>query len=66
MPSSNGLKTKAQTMGLSLVANEINKESNELYQGSVEHLGGFAPFIYTDAGGGLKDKPFIVNNCVVI
>jgi hypothetical protein len=57
---------KARAMGVPLVANEIEDIMAPFYSGKVEHLGGYAPFIYSDAAGGIKEGAFTTPDCKVL
>lgn len=57
-------KEKAKAMGLCLVSQDIRTEVP--YNGTVTFLGGFAPFVYSDAGGGMQSGPFTVEDCYVL
>jgi hypothetical protein len=54
---------KAKEMNIPLVSKEVG--AGDLYKGTVEFLGGRAPFVYTDAGGGVKNgqNSFIIEGC---
>ena len=57
---------KAKTMNLSLVSKEIGM--GKPYAGKVQFLGGFAPFIYSDACGGVMNglSEFQVAGCYTL
>ncbi|NGX43631.1 MAG: hypothetical protein K940chlam7_01929, partial [Chlamydiae bacterium] len=52
---------KAKKMGVPLVSKEIG--SGPRYEGTVEFLGGPAPFVYSDATRGENSGPFKVEGC---
>lgn len=59
---------KAIAMGIPLVSIEVGNEVKSPYRGSdydgnVTFLGGLAPFVYTDAGGGVHSTPFSLSKC---
>jgi hypothetical protein len=55
---------KAKEMSIPLVAKETSQE--KLYEGTVKHLGGLAPYLYSDASGGVKNQPFETFDCRVL
>jgi hypothetical protein len=57
-------KNKAKSMGIPLVSNEIGK--GVPYVGTVEAKKGFAPFVYSDASGGILSGPFSIEGCHVL
>lgn len=67
---------KAKAMGICLVSKNYTEgeekiASNEIekrvaYNGTVTCLKGFAPFNYSDLGGGLKDAAFAIADCYVL
>lgn len=65
-------KEKAKQMGICLVSNNIGAReklsSEELYNGTVEFLGGFAPFIYFDSSGAMKQgqEKVSVSHCFTL
>lgn len=57
---------KAKAMGVSLVAAALEDGSRKPYTGKVEFLGGRAPFIYSDASGGVMEGSFTTPNCELL
>lgn len=57
-------KEKAKMMGLCLVSKIISTDVP--YDGKVTFSKGRAPFIYSDAAGGVQSEPFSIENCFVL
>ena len=57
-------KEKAKKVGIPLVSKEVGK--GEPYPGTVEFLGGFAPYVYSDASGGIFKGPFKTRGCHIL
>jgi hypothetical protein len=55
---------KAKEMGVFLVSKEIGEGKH--YEGKVSHLGGLAPYLYSDASGGVQEGPFEIVDCHVL
>ena len=55
---------KAKKMGIPLVSKEVGE--GKPYQGTVEFRGGFAPFVYSDASGGVLSGPFKTKGCHIL
>ena len=65
MEIQNWAKRKAKRMNVTLVT-RIPSGDGPPYEGSVTFLGGRAPFVYSDAGGGVKSEGFTVRDCKVL
>ncbi len=52
---------KAKKMNIPLVSKEWG--GDDIYVGEVQFLGGYAPFVYTDASEGVMAGPFSINDC---
>jgi hypothetical protein len=57
-------KEKADSLNVPLISLEVG--SGVPYRGRVEYLGGLAPFIYSDAAGGVQKGPFQITNSHIL
>ncbi len=63
-------KCKARDLGVPLISKEVGISKEEVkrvsYTGDVQYLGGGAPFVYSDALGGILNGPCTVKGFYVL